>query len=70
MAREIDRTWPYGRETRLCTACNGSGADKIKMDQYLYSRLQPTDARPDVDCDVCQGKGRIIIDPAPARRVS
>jgi DnaJ-class molecular chaperone len=62
-----DKTWPFGRETASCPRCNGTGSDKQKVLDYLLSRLPPDRMTLAVNCDACDGRGRVLVEPVAKR---
>ena len=62
-----DKTWPFGRETATCLSCHGTGSDKQKVLEYLLSRTPPDRMTIRVQCDACEGRGRVLVEPVARR---
>jgi DnaJ-class molecular chaperone len=50
--------WPYGLPTKVCSACNGTGASRSALADAMAGR---SSGKPYVHmCDKCGGRGRLI----------
>jgi hypothetical protein len=65
----IDKLWPFGRETRTCPVCSGTGMDPEKVREYMRSHSPDQNPEMLVGCRHCERRGKVIVETKPAARV-
>lgn len=61
-----DKDWPFGRPTRPCDTCHGTGLDRARVSVYTTTRADfgaaDDAARAErVVCPTCKGRGRHVV---------
>lgn len=61
------KAWPFGRPTRVCSTCHGTGIDRARVAVYETSRVdlgaRDDDRAARIVCARCEGRGRELLAP-------